>query len=388
MATYKVPQDIEAEDKLLGWLTLRQFIYAFMVVGMVFAAFRLALIHPVWAIPFLPPILLFSVLASPFGGDQPSEVWLLAKVRYFLKPRRRIWDQNGMKDLVTITAPKKIERVLTNSLSQTEVRSRLQALADTIDSRGWAVKNVGTNLYSQPAYAFNQADPERLIDASSIAREAPAYDAQPSDDMLDEQTSATAQHFTQMIAASEQTRRQQAVSQMHAPAAPASQADATAQQAQPPNDYWFMNTPAPPADPGYAVFDGSQSVVPGSPSQALPQQPAQATPEEEALLDKIRSDKSNPDASYNSHMRRIDPLSATQQSNTNNPAPQATDNGRQNTGDRIQATNDSPAPTAATDPAILGLANNDDLNIETLARQAEKSKKQPPASDEVIVPLR
>jgi len=42
MATYKVIQDIEAEDKLLGPMTLRQFIYAVIVVVMGFVAFRLA----------------------------------------------------------------------------------------------------------------------------------------------------------------------------------------------------------------------------------------------------------------------------------------------------------------------------------------------------------
>ncbi|CAN5623828.1 hypothetical protein BH23PAT1_BH23PAT1_0890 [soil metagenome] len=398
MATYKVLQDIEAEDKLLGWLTVRQFIYAVMVVGMVFAAFRLALIHPVLVAPFLPPVLLFSVLASPFGGDQPSEIWLLAKVRYFLKPRRRIWDQSGMKDLVTITAPKKIERILTNNLSQTEVRSRLQSLADTIDSRGWAIKHIGPNPYGQPAYALNQSDSERLIDASSITQEVPNYDTQDVDDMLDEQNSATAQQFTQMIASSEQARRQQAVSQMR-PATAAPLPATTAQPSppaaatpttQPPNSYWFMNpavqSPQQP-DQGYVTNDGvgvQQASPPvNSPSQPpVSQQPQPIAPEEAALLEKIHYDRSNPGASPEANMRRINPAQPGQPSN--NPPPATADNGQKIADNRSQT---AVEPPAAPNPAIRGLASNNDLNVETIARQAEKSKKQS-LNDEVVISLR
>ena len=41
MAVYKVIQDIEAEDKLLGPLTLKQFIFAVIAAGFVFAAYLL-----------------------------------------------------------------------------------------------------------------------------------------------------------------------------------------------------------------------------------------------------------------------------------------------------------------------------------------------------------
>ena len=70
-------------------------------------------------------MIFFGALAAPIGKDQPTEVWLLARIRFFLKPRQRLWNQDGMSQLVTVTAPKKEERVLTDGLSQTEVRSRL-----------------------------------------------------------------------------------------------------------------------------------------------------------------------------------------------------------------------------------------------------------------------
>ena len=82
MAVYKVIQDVEAEDKLLGPLTLKGFVYAGIAVLLGFISFKLAMIgNPIkWIfIPaFTLPMILFAVLASPLGGDQPTEVWLLS----------------------------------------------------------------------------------------------------------------------------------------------------------------------------------------------------------------------------------------------------------------------------------------------------------------------
>ncbi len=73
---------------------------------------------------------------------QPNEVWLAAQIRFFIKPRRRIWNQDGAKDLVRVIAPKREVHHYTDGLSQNEVKSRLSALASMMDTRGWAVKNV------------------------------------------------------------------------------------------------------------------------------------------------------------------------------------------------------------------------------------------------------
>src|SRR3569623_2019391 len=119
MATYKMIQDIEAEDKILGPLSLRQFIYALISAICLYISFICLTKHVAFLlILFLPPALFTGFFAFPFGQDHPTEVWALAKIRFMFKPRRRIWDQSGVKELVTVTVPKKIERVLTNGLSE------------------------------------------------------------------------------------------------------------------------------------------------------------------------------------------------------------------------------------------------------------------------------
>ncbi len=363
MATYKVIQDIEAEDKLLGPLTLRQFIYAIIVIVSGFIAFKLVAVAWFLALPFLPVMIFFATLAAPFGHDQSSEVWLLAKVRFFLKPRRRIWDQSGVKELVTITVPKKIEKHLTKDLTQTEVRSRLKALANTIDSRGWAVKNVNVNLFSGSAYGTATLSSDRLVDPSTLPQDVPAYDIHPDDDMLDETTNPTAQHLEQMIAQSAQTHRQQAIENMQKP-------KQAPQQNSQPADYWFMHgaiNPAAQAPPGYTAFNPAV-VLPGQEEQApaIPKASSNVTPDEEAIIRKVKAEKSKPNPAYG-HMRTIKPLSEQRKEQKQAP----------------------PPVTPTPNPDIIKLANNDDRNVESLAREANKiaNDKKPP-DDEVVISLR
>ncbi len=355
MATYKVIQDIEAEDKLVGPLSLRQFIYAIIVFAMGALMFRLSVAGFWWlAAPLLPITLFFALLAAPFGGDQSSEVWLLAKIRFALKPHKRIWDQSGFKELVTITAPKKVEHVFTKGLSQMEVKSRLEALADTIDSRGWAVKNVNVNLFETPSYAMANSS-DRLVGPSAFPQDVSNTDITAMDDMLDEHNNPAAQHLDQMMIASAQAHRQQVVSQLQRPASTPTQI--------PPPDYWFLSQNQTTQVPdGFATIS-SKVVAPGQADQTNNIGPT--TPDEKALLDQLRAKEiaEQNGAPVYGHMRTVQPLPAQ-------PA---------------QA--QSPSVTATPDPAILELATNDDLNVATIARQAEKARRKEPPKDEVVVSL-
>lgn len=371
MATYKVIQDIEAEDKLVGPLTLKQFIYAIIVAVMGFVAFKLAMVKWFLALPFLPPMVLFGILAAPLGRDQPTEIWLLAKIRFLLKPRKRVWNQSGMQELVTITAPKKIERHLTNNLSQTEVKSRLKALASTIDSRGWAVKNVNINLYAQPAYALEAADTDRLIDPSVLPNDVPGVNVLPADDMLDTQNNPVAQQLDQMITQSAQTHRSEVLEHMKEVQ---EQQNETAKNpiTEDKSEPWFMNQHEPgTTPPGYTTFS-AQTVGPGAADDDLPalmrkKSAGIFSDEEKKLLEKLHRDKAREKRQRHRHVLEPEDLE-TRQKNT-------------------WAQNAKATMTPTPDPAILNLANRDDLTVATIARQANQDKKEPP-QDEVVVSLR
>ena len=203
MASYKVIQDIEAEDHILGPFTFRQFVYLLIAILFGYLSF-LAIIKKVYFILILlvPPLAFFAFIAFPFIKDQPTEIWALAQIRFLVKIRKRVWDQSGIKNLVDITAPKKEIKKLVKDFDQSEIRNRLKRLSETIDSRGWVIKNVAFN---QPVAVSNIIEPDkesdRLIDLSGTYIEPTDNQAENADlDIFDSTVNTTASKIDDVIA--------------------------------------------------------------------------------------------------------------------------------------------------------------------------------------------
>ena len=378
MATYKVLQDIEAEDKFIGPLSLKQFIFAAICFVSIYISIIFVTKNVWWmAMPLLPIIIASGFLAFPWGRDQPTEIWLLARFRYLVMPRRRIWDQSGMKELVTITVPKKIETYLGSNLSQREVKSRLNALANTIDSRGWAVKDSNISAYSHPIPGHITGSLDRLVDMSSLPQAVSSTDVQASDDIWDEQNNPVASHLSQMVNDSSKTHRQATLEHMQSArddkTTPTTQAEASAQQ-NPTQDYWFMDQSDTKVPQNYATF-GTQTVAQAYDDATSMPSPVATTTDEQALLDQLHAQANQPSSKYG-NTKVVSPLSVKKQSHK--PAPlqsEAFSSGQQTT---------SPS---TPDPAIMLLANNDDLSVATIARQANKKQAQEPDKGEVVISL-
>jgi hypothetical protein len=357
VATYKLIQDVEAEDHILGPLTLRQFIFALISAFCLYICFILVTKHiGFFTIIFLPPALFFGFFAIPFGRDQPTEIWALAKIQYFLKPRTRIWNQSGVKELVTVTAPKKIERALTNGLNPYEVQSRLTALASTLDSRGWAVKNAPLSSVGQNYTLINSdaSNSDRLLDVTTLPQVVEDYTD--SIDVLDETNSPISRSFEQMIDQSSKDHREQLIQQMNATTSAAIQPARSSNDAQ-----WFMPKvdPTSGSAPVYAATVAAQD----------------ASPDEEALVRQLKSQSSAQNL-YHNNLRTLQPIS--DQPGASSTAPQTP----------TQPAQDSTLPkTHVPDPAIISLANNDDLSVSTIAHEANKTKANELADGEVIISL-
>lgn len=195
MSVYKVPQDVEAEDKLLGPFSFRQFIFLIIAVVSLGAAYILArILLPLGLIP-VPIALFFGALALPLRKDQPMEVYLAAVISFMLKPKKRLWQPDGIEYLVEVTAPKTEETTRRNSYDQEEVQRRLSYLANLVDSRGWSIRGVN--------------DPDSPMQADLY------NEAQAAFDPLDE-TGATAQNITNLINQSDARRRQAMIQTMSA----------------------------------------------------------------------------------------------------------------------------------------------------------------------------
>jgi PrgI family protein len=400
MSTYKVLQDVEAEDKLIGPLSLRQFIYAGISAICLYLCYFFSTHHAVFLVAvFFPIAVVGTFFAFPWGKDQPTEVWALAKIRFLIKPRRRIWDQSGVKELVTITAPMQTHMNYTNGLSQTEVESRLRALADTIDSRGWAVKNANLNLYSQNSMVLAEPTSDRLLNPSSLPQPVESVDVRAADDILDEANNASAQRLDTMINQSAKAHRDRIVQNL--------QQDVSAQPAPPkPANYWFLNQPTPATNiPSNMVTFNTQVVTPGS-AEADANAMTEPVQDEANIVAQLDARKQqSPDSTYYGHLHTIQPLSAqTRQQPQQQPAPMqpqviqalpdmpavrqaqpvtTTSNEPPATPVTQTAQATPPPVTPVTQAAILQLASNDDLNVATIAREAERAAPQ----NEVVIKL-
>ncbi|MDB5177655.1 MAG: hypothetical protein JWO61_38 [Candidatus Saccharibacteria bacterium] len=215
MAVYKVPQDVEADDKLIGPFSFRQFIYLIIVAISGALAWGLAQLFIPLAILPLPLIIFFGALALPLRKDQPMEIYLAAIVSFYLKPRRRLWVADGVQSLVEITAPKVVEVQRTKNLSQGEAEQRLSYLAQIADSQGWAVRGVAS------APVQNSPMNDDLY-----------FEAQQMPDILDT-TGGVARTFDTKLAQADSQRHQDMVQRMQQPAQPAPAAAITTTAPQP-----------------------------------------------------------------------------------------------------------------------------------------------------------
>lgn len=395
MASYKVIQDIEAEEKLIGPLTLHQFIYAGVAATFLFLTyFVIARGAGFLAVIFFPPALVSGFLAFPWGRDQPTEIWALAKIRFLLKPRRRIWDQSDVKELVTITAPKREVIDYTGGLSRGEVKSRLTALAEMIDSHGWAIKGAAAPYASpiaQQPVATSSSD--RLVAANFSRQTGPQDNIAASEDMLDEQNNPDAKRLTSMVEASSQARRQKIIEELsHADTLPLAaakpeptpvpspppvaraQPKAPVQHKQPPSNYWFLNQPSAATVPADKVTFNTQVVTPGaepaSKQQDQPQVPSKS--EEEILHELQEHEKEASSNTYYEHLPKVLPLEEQRK--------RAAELQRQQLARRAA---EAQKETPHQEPTLQqqALSRNDDLDIATIARQAEK------ANDDGIVTI-
>ena len=366
MAVYKVPQDVEAEDKLIGPFSFKQFVFLMIAaigVGMAYALSRLLM--PLAIIP-MPIIIFFGILALPIRKDQPMEVYLAAVVSFLTRPKIRLWRPDGIESLIEVVAPRRVEQHLGKDYSADEVHRRLSYLADIADSGGWSIRGV----HGQ----------------TSILREDLYHEAQAADDLLDE-SGNRAKQINDLLDQSNNRRRQQLIENMQNPqlipqpaqSAPAPQLTAPAPQATT-ISYDIPNyTPSDPyqklVSPVYTPMSAIQPTHPDedirlvvNPYPVINQ--AVLTPLSE--LPNTQSDSSDQATAQ-----------PQQPAVTEDPAQQAP----------VQQPKPEPAPSVEPiSPAIIDLANNHkDLSIETLGREANRIKQKElnlKENEEILISLR
>lgn len=166
MAQYKVPQDVEADDKLIGPFSFRQFIYLLICAGLIALCIPLFQLFPLLIIIPMPFILFLLALSLPLKKDQPMETYLSAVISFYMKPHNRLWEPGEPESTIVITAPKKTDEVHLKGLSQEEATHRLSFLAEIVDTEGYAIKGNTTSGVREDIIAEANATQD-IFDTSS-----------------------------------------------------------------------------------------------------------------------------------------------------------------------------------------------------------------------------
>lgn len=167
---YKVPQNVDIEDKVIGGLTLRQFMFLMVAGGVILISrYLLKAIH--LNALFVPSVFIIGGLGIALAffkvNDRPLEVFIISATKSILRPTKRIW-QKEVLAIKTPPAPKEAPRQPKAKEDVGNIKSNLQRLAMIVDSGGAPDSGRITNF--RPP---NENEPHGLNDVLSATENPP-----------------------------------------------------------------------------------------------------------------------------------------------------------------------------------------------------------------------
>ena len=139
---YKVPQNIDMEDKIVGPFTMKQFIYLLVCGAIIYGWWNYLQNNYInfsleFAIVALPVGLLGFALALVKINDRPFEYFLLNVARFIASPKHRKW-QDGFKEESVIFLnknEKKKEEVIRDTGDLDQLAKQLEDHAITLQEK-------------------------------------------------------------------------------------------------------------------------------------------------------------------------------------------------------------------------------------------------------------
>ncbi|MDQ5943313.1 MAG: hypothetical protein QG675_81 [Patescibacteria group bacterium] len=217
MGQYKVPQNVETEDKILGPLSVKQFIYVIIALMWAFLMWRLFSSYLIVALIAAFPVTGFFLLLG-FGQREgvPFEDYVVAFIRFLIVPRKRMWIKDDSKEVIVQDTEKPKDDI---NMGKNVSTGQLKKLANIIDTRG---------NYKDPSISLSADDNEAEVYAARIigpaqvggstaAAQAGVLATQSTtvrDDVLD-QANPRSEKVAQMLVTAEEVTHDNAVRQVN-----------------------------------------------------------------------------------------------------------------------------------------------------------------------------
>ncbi|MFA7308986.1 MAG: PrgI family protein [Patescibacteria group bacterium] len=172
---YKIPQNIDIEDKILGPFTLRQFLY--MIGGgsllyILFLSFGQSN-FTLFVLIALPVALLVFALVFIRVNEQPFLGFLQSFIIYSLDPKIKIWKKSThIKSIMAQSAQEATHgsRAIVRRSKKGALKSRLAQLTTIIDTQGYKTEAEDTDLGDRIVSPFDtETTPDQLtVDESNL----------------------------------------------------------------------------------------------------------------------------------------------------------------------------------------------------------------------------
>lgn len=143
---FKVPQNVQRADQIVGPLTLRQLIIC-GVGGMIAYGLYVSLAkYYIW-ITWVPPVGIVALITLAFAFIRPIDLnferWILLWIEFFILPRKRTWIQASAEVLPSLTT--------TEEKPQTKAEEQAVAKAESIEDKHKKIAELTKILNTQPS---------------------------------------------------------------------------------------------------------------------------------------------------------------------------------------------------------------------------------------------
>lgn len=137
---FKVPQNVQREDKIVGPLTLKQMIIMAIGGTIAYGIYVSLARYYIW-ITWLPPVAIIAIITIAFAFVRPLDLsftkWVLLWLEFSLLPRKRLW----MKATGEVTIPAgakkkkgKKEKKETEEEAATEKEKKMEELRKFLEA--------------------------------------------------------------------------------------------------------------------------------------------------------------------------------------------------------------------------------------------------------------
>lgn len=140
---FKVPQDVQREDRIVGPLTLKQMIIC-GIGGFIAYAIYVALGKTYIWITWLPPIALVTAITMAFAFIRPLNMsfvkWIIRWIEHSLLPKNRYWIKSSAEILIPQSVQKNFETKKEKKASDEadvmeEKRKKMESLQKYLESQ-------------------------------------------------------------------------------------------------------------------------------------------------------------------------------------------------------------------------------------------------------------